>query len=269
MTPPRSSVSQGSDRRLKIAVPPSTSSVEYFQKKSVSVLLSNSWPETLLVERLTLRFHSDANPGSIYVEHACNWQLKQDELREQVVLTSPTPIYLANTNMFDVMVTYRVFEGAAWSRPTSEIHWDVSYLIIVNSALQLGQVFISFKQPEDLPLAQLLERFARRAGFSPYLAIADLQTGTILWEKIEPAIRNSAAGFIIWTKRTRWGTGVEREIELFQKHAIPQVMLVEDGCDLPNGFDNDREYTPFDRGDPAQVFSDVVSARRRMILEGS
>lgn len=36
----------------------------------------------------------------------------------------------------------------------------------------LGEAFISFKQPEDLKFALVLEKYARRAGFEPYIVDA-------------------------------------------------------------------------------------------------
>jgi hypothetical protein len=246
---------------------PSYKEVEYFSTINLSVSLLNNSSRKLLVESLTLRFQSDANVSAIYVEQPCGWEIQPDGVKDQQVTICPTPEYLTYTNTFDIMVNYRLFDNKGLKGPYPEIHNGPFYLIINNSKAKLGQIFISFKQNEDLKLARILERLAFRAGFSPYLAIRDKQTGAPLWEKIEPAIKDSVAAFIIWTKHTQWGDGVEREIELCGKWKVPELLLIENDIPLPEGYSETVEHQRFDPEDATSAFCEALISRRRMIFK--
>ena len=245
---------------------PACGQVEYFGQTQLSIILRNNSREKLLVELLTLRFQSDAGAASIYEETECSLELQPEGLWEQVVTITPDLSYLTNTNIFDVMVTYRVDTGQGLSAKKFEIHRG-SYLIIRTPARQLGQVFISFRQPDNLALARILERLALRAGFSPYLAIRDPRTGTLLWDKIERAIKASVATFVIWTKNTPWGRGVEREVALSRSCRVPVVLLIERDVALRTLFNDSVEYQPFELENTVPSFSAAVTARRKILLE--
>src|SRR4051794_22795545 len=92
-----------SARLLSVSVAPLTprsAEIQYYESTSVSVLLTNNAPTPVLVEEVILRFQSDAFVASEFVEQDCGWELAPKELHEQKVAVCPTPIYLANTNMF-------------------------------------------------------------------------------------------------------------------------------------------------------------------------
>jgi len=257
-----------SARLLSVSVAPlapRSAEIQYYESTSVSVLITNNAPTPILVEEVILRFQSDAFVASEFVGQDCGWELAPKELHEQKVAVCPTPIYLANTNMFDVMVKFRPIDGGILQGQLSEIHHRSSYLIIRESRDSCGKLFISFKQPEDLSLARLLEKFARRAGFEPYLAIHDSQPGTDLWKRIEPELRTSIAASIIWTGHTAWGDGVQREVKLARQYAIPDVLLLEDRLDLPEEYKGTGiEYVRFDPHNPAPAFSKIVTSLRRL-----
>jgi hypothetical protein len=247
---------------------PKLTEVRYYDSTSVSLLITNNAPTPLLVEQVILRFQSDASVASEFVEQNCGWELGVKELHDQQVTVSPTPIYLANTNMFDVMVKFRPIDRGVLQGQLSEIHHRSSYLIIREAESQCGKLFISFKQPEDLTLARLLEKFARRAGFEPYLAIHDSQPGTDLWKRIEPELRRSDSAAIIWTCHTEWGDGVQREVKLARQFGIPDVLLLEDRLDLPEEYRGTGiEYLRFDPHNPAPAFSKMLTARRQLQLK--
>jgi hypothetical protein len=253
---------------LSISVtPPRSAEVEYYEQTTVSVLITSNAPYRVLIEQLILRFQSDANEASIYVEQSCGWELTPGELREQLVSVYPIPNYLANTNVFDVMVKFRSFETGVVGQQKSEVHRG-SYLIIRNTKQRCGQLFISFKQPDDLTLARMMDKFARRAGFSPYLAIHDAQPGTDQWKRIELEIRASIAISIIWTSHTDWGRGVQQEIILARQYSIPEMLLIEEQLELPESHRGTNvEYQRFDANDPAQPFSKMLTTRRAIVLD--
>ena len=244
---------------------PKSAEIEYYETTSVTVLITNSSPTPILVEQVILRFQSDAAASSEFVEQNCGRELGPKELHEQEIAVCPTPVFLANTNMFDVMVKFRPIQSGTVQGQLSEVHPRLAYLIIRESTKPCGKLFISFKQPEDLPLARQLEKFARRAGFEPYLAIHDSQPGTGLWKRIEPELHSSAAAAIIWTSHTEWGEGVQKEVKLARKHKIPDILLLEDRLDPPKEYTGTEiEYLRFDPHNPAPVFSKMLTARRNI-----
>ena len=263
-----SHIPSASAKLLSVSItPPRSAEVEYYQKATVSVSITSSAPYPLLIEQLILRFQSDANVAAIYVEQQCGWELAPGELREQLVSVYPIPVYLANTNVFDVMIRFRSCETGVVGQQNSEIHRG-SYLIIKHSRQPCGKLFISFKQPDDLALARLMEKFARRAGFVPYLAIHNPQPGTDQWKRIEPEIRASIAISIIWTSHTDWGSGVQREIILARQYSIPEMLLIEERLEVPDSHRGTNvEYLRFDPEDPAQSFSKMLTARRSIVLD--
>src|SRR6266536_1538566 len=242
---------------------PKSAEVEYYETTSVTVLRTNNPPTLILVEQVILRFQSDASASSEFVEQICGRELGPKELHEQTIAVCPTPVFLANTNMFDVMVKFRPIERGTVRDQLSEIHPRLAYLIVRESTKLCGKLFVSFKQPEDLPLARQMEKFARRAGFEPYLAIHDSQPGTGLWKRIEPELHTSVAAAIIWTSHTEWGVGVQKEVKLARKHGIPDILLLDDRLDLPKEYTGTTiEYLRFDLHNPAPAFPKRLTARR-------
>jgi len=256
--------------QLIIRVPPLPKiEVEYFEELSLPLTVTNNLTDSILLESITLRFQSDAFVSKIYIEENCNCIIHPQNMKDLEIKVIPTPMFLANTNVFDVMATYRINKDGKLSDQVSEKFKALQgcFIIVKSSSSLLGQIFISFKQPEDVKLAKILERFAERAGFTPYLAIHDSQPGTQLWERIEPKLKDSLAALVIWTKHTQWGDGVQREIELCRLHQIQDVLLIEDGLDLPATYKGTGfEYRKFDYDDPFEPFSKVIAARRRLLL---
>jgi len=148
------------------------------------------------------------------------------KLAYRTVEVRPSLHCLTYTNYFDVVVGYRVcgktigdlesFIGEGW-------------FAIVKPAPQLfGKVFISYKEPEDRSLADRLFQFAKDAGFDPYMAPADLNTGSHIWgQKIPAAIKQSKFMFVIWTASTPAGPGVKKEINIARRNKIEIVPLIE------------------------------------------
>lgn len=257
-----------------IAVSPSPqliADVEYFSHKTVSLDITNLLPHQILLEDVTLQFQVDTGSAPIYADHSCGIELPATELVSLAIPVTPTCRYLENTNMFQVMAHYRINEGGRLGPRISEPHQG-SYLIIKKPKDVLADVFISFKQPEYVALARLLERYARRAGLNPYLIVEDKQPGGRHWERIEEAIKRSKSAFIVWGERTEWGMGVQREIELCRKHGVMEVLLLEHHLVVPDLFQTtaaDVEYSRFSVDDPAESFSVAVASARARFENGS
>ncbi len=113
----------------------------------------------------------------------------------------------------------------------------------------------------------MIGRYAERAGFAPYVAMEDPQPGTQQWQRIEAAIKRSRAAFIIWTRRTEWGEGVQREIRLCRKYSVREVLLIEEGVAIPAEFSGTNvEYSRFLQDEPALKFDHAISTTREAVL---
>jgi hypothetical protein len=244
--------------------------VEYFGQKTIVLHVTNLSAELIVIDDITLQFQADTGSAPIYVEALCGFEIPGTEVGAISISVNPTARYLAMTNVFEVMVHYRKQIGGRLGSLVGEPHRG-SHLIIKPPPVTLGDVFISFKQVEDVERARLLERYAKRAGLSPYLILGDPQPGTQQWNRIEEAVKRSRAGFIIWSKSTEWGTGVQREVQLYRNYHVREVLLLERHLTVPELFKDtvlDVEYSRFNADDPSQSFDAAVASVRRMLLDG-
>jgi hypothetical protein len=172
------------------------------------------------------------------------------------------------TNVFDVQVSYhrqvrnRLSKLLMEAKPRGES----SFLIIRPAPSVFGNIFISYKEPEDRELAIVFYNLAVAAGFAPYMAPTDMKPGSQIWrEKIPQAIRNSKAAFVIWTSKAALGKGVEREIRLCRTNKIPDILLLEEGVSPPSAHKaTDLEWTPFKITEAAIVFANAIRSYREM-----
>jgi hypothetical protein len=267
LCPRINAMSETKEKNITVSIVPlRTAEVEYFQKIKIPFSITNTSTDQILVEIITLRFQTDADAADVYIEQRCDCAIDPQGVISQDFTISPTPEFLANTNVFDVMVTYRRMLDGAPQEQVSEKHRG-SYIIIKPSTEKLGRLFISLKQPEDLKLAKILARLAERAGFEPYLAIHNSQPGVDIWTRIEPELQASASALVLWTRHTIWGEGVQKEIELCRKHGIQDVLLIQEDMDLPEPYRGTGvEYRRFDPDDPHGTFSKVIAAVRKVML---
>jgi hypothetical protein len=254
-------------RDINISIVPLHSmEVEYFKEINIPFSITNNSTDQVLIETITFRFQTDADAADTYIERRCDCLINPGDVLNRNFVVSPTPDFLANTNVFDIMIAFRKSISGV---PQEQLlkRFRGSYIIVKHPTQKLGQLFISFKQPEDLRLAKIIARLAERAGFDPYLAIHDSQPGVQLWERIEPILQASVADLVLWTKYTIWGDGVPREIDLCRKHQIPEVLLIQEGLELPESYRGTAiEYKSFDPDDPHKTFSKVIASLRKVIL---
>ena len=238
--------------------------VQYYSDTEVSLDITNRGAEPLLIEDITLQFPADRGSASIYVDCTCAAELQPGGLAPVIVRVSPTAKYLEHTNVFEVMVHYRTRMGGHLGCRVAELHHG-SYLIVRAPIKTIGDVFISFKQPESVSEARLLERYSRRAGLNPYLILEDKQPGTSHWHRIEEAIRRSRTAYVI-AENERNGVTVSVAKWNF---VDAEVLVLERDLPVPELFEAaalENEYSRFIADDPAESFAAAVGAVRSRLL---
>lgn len=261
------------DQQLYIAisvVPPTSLKVEYFNTISRTIIVTNISGNRVLIENVTLRFKTDSAEAALNPRTECGWELGPGEARDVKVDVTPTPLYLAATNTFDVRVMYRITDNGQVSGQHSKVFPSSSFIIINEPETHIGQVFISLKQPEDLVLGRLMAKMARRAGFISFLKDDNQRLTEDIWiATIEPALRSSLACIVIWTDNTDWkAKGVEREIAFCRKNElrIPEALFLEQSLTVPQFYEGTTiEYTRFDTENPGKAFATGVEALRRRL----
>jgi hypothetical protein len=237
--------------------------VKYYSVIEQKLLITNMATVHIVLDRVLLRFQSDSELGSIRVELPCSAVLKPDQSIEEVVKIRPTAMFLANTNSFQIQVWFRRASDQGYEAPVSEVHCPPACLIISDPTPDLGQLFISFKQPEDLELMNTLDRVARRAGFTPWTAYRRTPVGAAPWLGIERAIRDSVAVAFIWTPNTDFTDGVRKEVALCRRYGVREEPLLEVGIPVPEPFrDGKVQYKQFARETPTEAFVKVVDELR-------
>jgi hypothetical protein len=256
------------DRPIAVSVAPAPSSgVEYYQSITRTVIVTNTSPDRLLVEDISLRFQSDLGQATVQIRQDCGCELGPGEVVEQEIVITPTPLFLSATNAFDVKVCFRV-TGESISGPNHEVFSQPAYLIIREPASSVGSVFISLKQPQDLELGRLMARMARRAGLIPFLKAEHGRLSEHIWrDTIEPALQASNAIVVIWTSNTDWeAVGVKREIELSRNLGLREALLLATSTSVPTLYQGTSiEYTRFDADSPTRYFAEAADALRRKL----
>lgn len=257
---------------IRISVPPLPDPyVDYLKSIYLSVQIINGCARPVLVESIALRFQTNLTVPApdLTIRHDCHGVMVEPERMEYLnVKVTPGLVYRPYTNVFDVTVTYRRQEktrrGAR--RTQSKPSGESSYLIIRPAPRIFGNLFISYKEPEDLDLAKLFFALAEYAGYTPYIAPADMKPGSRIWqEKIPQAITASKAAFVLWTSKTPLGTGVQKEIKICRKSKVPDILLIEEGVDPPAEYQgSDIEWTRFARNNAPVVFANVIQSYREM-----
>jgi hypothetical protein len=242
--------------------------VEYFQEIELPVTIANKRSTPVVVESLTLQFHSDKGEVDYYRKFDVGHEIQPHGLLARSIPVRPNLQFLPTTNSVRIMVKYRQATNGVLG-PLQHEKSDRTYIIVNPCPIELGQLFISFKQPEDRRLARLLQRLAERAGFKVFLQMDNPIPGRDPWETIEARLIDSIAVAFIWTDHTAWGSGVEREIKLSKDNGKYYVPLIEKGLSVPDFFQNSGiEYVFFETEDPLQCFAQAIEALRESIING-
>lgn len=258
------------DLIIKVLPFPEGNAVDYFQGIDIAVSVFNQCATSITIDLITLRFQPEwGSAAADVIIKDSSWSgFDLDPGREDYrkIRVTPSPLFLVNTNVFDVLITYR--KTTLLKTRLTQLKKYASHLLVKLPPEGLGQVFLSYKDPEDLSLLEILRTIARRAGFTPYVGPADAKPGTsLIWEqKIPPAIKASKALFVIWTENTPFGEGVQREISIARKAGIREVPLIEKQAPVPQEYNNlESEITWFDRLSAPAVFEKTIKAFRSTI----
>lgn len=243
-------------------------STHYFERTRINIKVTNISKESVLIECATLQFEADTETAPNYQDHPTALRLSPNESGLIEVDVTPVPLFLEYTNQFQVGLKAHVESGGRLSVPFWERH-KAYYIIINPPTLSLGDIFISFKQPEDLRLANILERYAKRAGFNPHLFMRNPAIGRDQWDEIEMLIKRCHSVIIVWSLRTEWGEGVEKEIELCRQYSCREILLVAAGVEPPKIYDSKLAYQRFDPNDPAKGLSEAIRSLRDQVIASS
>jgi hypothetical protein len=255
---------------LQVSIPPLPEHrVECFEKIAIPLIITSSCPEPIVIDSITLCFKTDADMSDYFLKVDMGYELAPHSQYLSRTELVPTPQFLPGTNEFHILVRYRIVsKGVPGDHLVAKS--PGSYIIVKWCSRKLGQLFVSFKQPEDRGLARMVEEVAKRAGFQPYLAMNEPTPGMGLWDRIEPRLLESVAVVFIWTEHTEWGDGVAREIKLCKSNNIQNVLLIQRDLPLPKQFKGTRiEYQRFDPEDPLEEYSEAITALRGIILSRS
>lgn len=258
---------------IDIVVPQVIERIDFLRSVYLPVgVKNNSKFDTALIEKLALCFRSEAGkPTSqtTVVQQVSDFRIPPSRLDYAHVCFVPNLHFLTGTNQFDVSATIRWEHKKGLGAATTLVSPPPYPYIVIHEAPPLfGRAFISYKEPEDRQLADLLFAFLSKAGFVPYMAPRDLQPGSKLWEeKIPVAIRGSNLIFVIWTENAPKGEGVRKEIAIARAAHVSEAPLIERTTKVPPEYDGRGiEYTLFDRRHAALAFADVVMACRKNSL---
>jgi len=241
----------------------------YFESTRIKIKVTNISGENVLIQRVTLQFDPDTGAAPNYEDSFPSLRLLSNKSDLIEVDVTPVPLYREETTQFKIGLMGHVESGGCLRESFSERHEEGFYIILKVPTLQLGDIFISFKQPEDQKLANILVRYAKRAGFNPCLFMRNPELGKDQWKEIEKLIRQCHSVIIVWALRTEWGEGVEKEIELCRKYGCREILLIAEGVDPPKLYDPKIAYKQFDPSDPAKDLSEAIASLRAQVVKPS
>jgi hypothetical protein len=239
--------------------------VDYMQEIDIPVSVFNHSPETIVIESVVLRFQAEWNSSAhdaVHERRFGRFTIAPDREEYRKVSVLLRPILQSGTNVVDIIVTY--LKEASPAKKLTQQRKEVFYLVVQPPPTTKGQLFISYKDPEDWDLAHILQRICERAGFVGYIAPADAKPGTDIWnDKIPGAVHNSKALVIIWSKVTMFGEGVQKEIALARDLGVPEVLILERNVPAPSEFATmEAEISWFERPNAPSDFSQAIVAYR-------
>jgi len=246
--------------------------VSCFELLSYPLWLRNGFEGPVILDELMLTFESPFQAPK--VERSIRWPCPGVILESQGtkcvhVGITPSLLFLPHSNLFEVTATLRVQgeDGPSGRRSVKATGTD--YIIVrPGDVLADEQVFVSFRDPEDLGLAEVAKAMLSQAGFRPYLAREDHGTGADYWvDKIYPAIRESVGTLVIWSAATAGNSSeVLRELRYSREVGVPVGLFREQGVELPAEYPKGkREYTSFQRDAAWVPFANALrsAAERR------
>lgn len=253
---------------LLISVPPFLDAhVTYGTTKQIPVQITNNHPIPIIIDTVILHAQPEweAAAAAVATTHRTpEFRIDPGAIVDRDIPFHASTLCRAATNYLDVIIEYRDM-GAEQSPARALAGPHVCYLIIDEPPLRRQQIFISYKEPEDLSLAEQLGVIVRRNGFRFYIARADVRPGSHIWRtKIIPQIKRSKAMAALCTRLTPLGSGVEREIKIALKEKKTLVPLIERDAPILDILQRQKniERTIFDRATAPLEFAKTIEALR-------
>ncbi len=224
-----------------------------------------------MVREIELRFDPDSPECFTEKFVFADFQIPSGQLDYRKLLFVPRLLWRPYTHAFETVVTYSRIDGDGVPCADTRAEGPTSYVVVKYPPLMYGEMFISYKDPEDRELADALQEHAKRAGFFGYIAPADIRPGTRIWkQKIVPHIMSAFCMCVIWTNETPKGSGVRREIAIARKRKRKVVLILDKAAAVPPGFKRtDVEHCRFRKKAADADFGLIIEACRAFSVDST
>lgn len=254
-----------------LKAPAQNRNVDYLSTGELPIGVRNGFVFPVLPEEIVLTFEVDHPCTGGYAEVRQPWTKgilnpganEYENIRAHVKL-----LFRRRTNPCQVTVIYRENPGGGFGPPKQSILGDRDHLVIENAPVfqpaggEPLSVVVSFKDPEDLQLAELAVKLLRRAGVEPYLARTDSRMGAGYWNKIYKAIRDAEGTLVIWTPdAVAKRVNVIRELNYSKKHGTSVGLFLQAGVLAPPEYPaSKKEFAQFSPPNEAEPLADAITA---------
>jgi len=243
----------------------------YLESSPFTLWVKNTLAVPIMLDQIQLTFQSSypVPPAAVTSFHNCGGKsINPSAVTPIRVVITPNLLFMPDSNPIRQMVAdicIQQLEGPI--RKSGIVGAGSDYLNIRDAELfEQKQVFVSYRDDEDLVLAELAKTMLMRAGFTPYLARDDCGTGALYWEaKILPAIRSSIGTLVIWTHNTAARPSeVLRELRYSREVHTPVGLFRGDEAGLPPDYPAHKlEYQAFTSSMPWVPFASALEAAAR------
>jgi len=259
--------------RLQFVDAPHRNSLDYLSSTEIPIGIRNNGALPVVVEAIELVFQkAEGVPEALAtVVHPCTLEIgAQGGLEYTKVSFRPPLLMTPYTNTYRISITYRECVGGGLG-PRYKLALEANPYVIINvppnfpgRTSDRASVFVSFKDPEDLELAELAAQLLVRAGFGYYMAREEQRLGSAYWaQKIEPAIQAAEGTLVIWTPNVAMSSGpVLRELTYSQTVGTNVGLMLEEGASPPDEYPAvETEYGgPFTRARAIVAFAEEIDA---------
>lgn len=252
---------------LEAAIGETTRDAFFGRPIDIPVHVLNRTGQPVVLERLTVAIDTDldvTNPDPGRFSFSWHGGLPLEPLERGLVRLTVTPPLdaLPYTNYF--RVTGEASTPGTRKPIPAVVTATRGWLLLKETPrAQDGQVFVSFKDPQNEALAALAKKYLARAGLRPYRASDDTQTGVDIWiRKIFPAIEASAGVLVIWTPNTAASPdSVLKEMLHAKERKIPTGLFLSSDSSPPAEYlSSVLEYYKFDPSAPHAALADGIAA---------
>ena len=204
-------------------------------------------------------FRNDSDDEIIINSVVCSFQTEKDLPRHEIKSSRPISVppgsresltlqldtdleLRPSTNSSTVEVEYA---SGRLESETATFNTPVAYLDIQRIPLDDAHFFISHKIPEDNKLAERLDYYLQKIGFTGYTAEGNPLLGHDLWnEKIYPEIDSCVGLIVLWTAEAeRNPESICKEIEHAKEKGKRTILLREENTCIPDGLQDIEHHS--------------------------